>query len=535
MCGIFALYKGTLLPYMPCFHSTKHRGPDNSKLRMVAPNINFGFHRLSINGLDRVSDQPLQLYDKVLICNGEIYNYKQLAEKYDFSLKTHSDCEIIIHLYKKFGIEDTCKLLDGVFSFALYDFTTKQLYAARDPIGIRALYYGYSGDGSVSLCSEMKGLAPSAQVSQFPPGTYTEITSSTSTPISSLPLTFTPYYNYNWTPIIYEPSQLPIIYSNIRSLFIDAVKKRTMSDRRICSLLSGGLDSTLTTYVLAKHTSLNAVSINTYAIGLEESVDLKYAKIAGDVIGTNHHTIVVTEKQFLDAIEKTIVQIESYCVTSVRASTGNFLVSLAIADCADGDTVVFCGDLSDEIFGSYRGFMKAPTPQQFFEENVEMLKNVHYFDVLRSDKSISGAGLEARVPFADKAFVDYVMTLDPTLKMFNNEDRMEKYILRKAFDGELPDELLWRRKEAFSDGVSGMERSWFQIIQEHVDKLIPDDQFEERRAKYSYNPPTDKESLWYRELFEKHYPGRAKTIPFMWKHPFHDSTADPSARLLDCY
>lgn len=527
MCGIFALYRGKLIHYLSSFHSTKHRGPDNSKLRTVTPEINFGFHRLCINGLDRVSDQPIQHSNVMLVCNGEIYNYKQLAERYNFLLETQSDCEIIIHMYKKFGIEDTCKQLDGVFSFVLYDFITKQLYAARDPIGIRALYYGVTGD-SVALCSEMKGISASHQVFQFPPGTYSRIS-------DSLPLTFIPYYNYSWTPLIYEPSQLPVIYSNIRSLFIDAVQKRTMSDRKICSLLSGGLDSTLTTYVLAKHTNLNSSKINTYAIGLPESVDLKYANIAAEAIGTNHHTITVTEEQFLDAIEKTIIQIESYCVTSVRASTGNFLVSLAIAECADGDTVVFCGDLSDEIFGSYRGFMKAPTPTDFFNENVEMLKNVHYFDLLRSDKSISGAGLEARVPFADKEFIDYVMTLDPNLKMFNNEDRMEKYVLRKAFDGELPDELLWRRKEAFSDGVSGMERSWFQIIHEHVDKLIPDDQLEERCAKFTHNTPTDKESLWYRELFEKHYPNRAKTIPFMWKHPFHDPGADPSARLLDCY
>lgn len=530
MCGIFALYNGPLFSYLRYFHSTKHRGPDNSKLRTIAPDIHFGFHRLCINGIDRISDQPIQHSDVALVCNGEIYNYKQLAEEYNFTLKTHSDCEIIIHMYKKFGIEDTCKQLDGVFAFALYDFTTNQLYAARDPIGIRAFYYGVTGD-SVSLCSEMKGLAPSYKVAQFPPGTYTIINSLT----ESGSLIFTPYYNYSWTPVIYEPSQLPLIYSNIRSLFIDAVQKRTMSDRKICSLLSGGLDSTLTTYVLAKHTSLKKSLINTYAIGLPESVDLKYAKMAADVIGTNHHTITVTEEQFLAAIEKTIIQIESYCVTSVRASTGNFLVSLAIAECADGDTVVFCGDLSDEIFGSYRGFMKAPTAEEFLKENITMLKNVHYFDVLRSDKSISGAGLEARVPFADKEFIDYVMSLDPTLKMFNNEDRMEKYVLRKAFDGELPDELLWRRKEAFSDGVSGMERSWFQIIQEHVDKLIPDDQFEERKARFSHNPPTDKESLWYREIFEKHYPNREKTIPFMWKHPFNDPTADPSARLLDCY
>lgn len=526
MCGIFALYNGDISQYIRYFHLTKHRGPDNSKMKMITKDIHFGFHRLCINGIDRVSDQPIKISDVVLVCNGEIYNYKTLADKYDLTLKTHSDCEIIIHMYNKFGIEETCKQLDGVFSFALYDLEKDKLYVARDPIGVRALYYGVTED-SIAVCSEMKGLSPASKVEQFPPGTYSQINSSK--------LVFTPYYKYHWEPIPHDPSQLPLIYSNIRSFFINAVEKRTMSERKICSLLSGGLDSTLTTYVLAKHTKLKNSVINTYAIGLPESVDLKYAKIAAEAIGTNHHNITLTEKQFLEAIEKTIVQIESYCVTSVRASVGNLLVSLAISECADGDTVVFCGDLSDEIFGSYRGFMKAPTPSDFLSENIKMLKNVHYFDLLRSDKSISGAGLEARVPFADKRFVDYIMSLDPSLKMFNNDDRMEKYILRKAFDGELPDDLLWRRKEAFSDGVSGMERSWFQIIQEYVDKIIPDCEFEERKSKYTYNTPTDKESLWYRELFEKHYPNREKTIPFMWKHPFNDQNADPSARLLDCY
>lgn len=534
MCGIFALLNGKLEPYLVPFNSTKHRGPDNTKMEEISPNLHFGFHRLCINGLDRISDQPIHLDSLTLICNGEIYNYSKLAKQYGFSLKTNSDCEIILHMFQRFGIEETCKQLDGVFSFIIYDQETDTLYIVRDPIGIRSMYYGSRPEeNQIVFCSEMKGITPSDNIKQFPPGFFMIIKNATDSSHTVVPV-LSSYFEYKWIPTIKDDEKE--ICNNIRRLFIDAVNKRTMSDRPICSLLSGGLDSTLTTYVLAHHTNFNKKSylLNTYAIGLPDSVDLKFAEIASKAIGTNHHTITVTEEEFLAAIEKTIIQIESYCVTSVRASVGNFLVCLAIAKCPDADTVIFCGDLSDEIFGSYRGFMKAPSSDEFFKENVEMVKDVHYFDVLRSDKSISGAGLEARVPFADKEFVNYVMSLDPTLKQFDDE-HMEKYLLRKAFDGELPDSLLWRRKEAFSDGVSGMERSWFQIIQEHVDKLIPDEEFETRVAKYSWNIPTDKESLWYRELYEKHYPGTERTIPYMWKHPFHDKGADPSARLLDCY
>lgn len=529
MCGIFALLNGRvdeIALYLPYFYQTKHRGPDNTKVRSIDNGkLYYGFHRLCINGLDRKSDQPFENIEGcTLVCNGEIYNYKQLVEKYDLPYETHSDCEVIIHLYRRFGIEKTCQLLDGVFAFSLYDHENDQMYVARDPIGIRSLFWSHdSRTNTYGFCSEMKGLLPATTVQQFPPGTWCSM---------EYPNIFNKYYYYNWTPVPHSPSKLPTIYATIRTLLVKGVDKRRMSDRPICALLSGGLDSTLITYILS--CVLGEKHLNTYSTGFEHSVDLKYAQLAADTFGTNHHNCVVTEKQFLDMIEPTIKQIGSYCVTSVRASVGNFWVCKEIEKCPDGDTVVFCGDLSDELFGSYRGFAKAPNSEQFFEENVDMLKKVYFFDVLRSDASISGAGLEARVPFADKEFIDYVMKLDPKLKMFD-KDRMEKYVLRKAFEGELPDELLWRRKEAFSDGVSGHERSWFEIIREHVDTIYTDEECKSKCAKYKYNPPTDKESLWYREIFEKHYPGRATVIPHMWKHPFYDKGADPSARLLDCY
>jgi len=511
MCGIFALFNSSSIKqFLPYFAEMRHRGPDNTKTREITPKIWFGFHRLCINGLDRESDQPFFLESCSLVCNGEIYNFRELAEKYGFELQTHSDCEIIIHLYRKFGIEKCCTLLDGVFAFALYDNLTETMYVARDPIGIRSLYIGRYLDGSICFASEMKGMicdrVDDGIIGQFPPGTW----SSSESGFES----FNRYYYYKWYPIIGEKIGIETITKTIKKLLTTAVKKRTMSDRPVCSLLSGGLDSTLVSYLLSKE--YEPYTLHTYSIGLEGSPDLKFAEIAAREFKTIHHSVVVTEEEFLGAIEKTVRQIESWCITSVRASVGNYLVSLKIQETSD-NVVVFCGDLSDEIFGSYRGFMKSPDKDAFFEANVKMLEEVHKYDVLRSDKSISGASLEARVPFADKDLVNYVMSLDPALKMFGKE-RMEKWILRKAFEGDISDQLLWRSKEAFSDGVSHENRSWYKIIEEHVEKM-----------------GFGSEEEWYRSIFERFYPGKGESIGKHWKHPFHGENEDPSARSLACY
>lgn len=523
MCGIFGYLgkKFTKEELVDFLFKNKHRGPDNSKYISFDNNLFLGFNRLQINGIDDKSNQPFKINGYYLICNGEIYNFKELKEKYGFEeeYKTNSDCEIIIHMYKKFGITRTLNELDGVFAFMLYDKINNDIIVARDPIGIRSLYYSLSND-ELSVASEMKSLMNFEDVYQFPAGHYMI---NGNKPVS--------YYNLSISTLIEDEEE---ICYNIKNLFTDAVKKRLMSDRPVACLLSGGLDSTLTTAVAAKflHNTESNKKVNTYSIGMKGSIDLKYAKIAADYLGTNHTNIELTEDEFLRAIDKTIYQIESWDVTTVRASVGNYLVSLYIRDNSK-DVVIFCGDVSDEIFGSYRGFMNASDNKDFLEENIRMITDIRYFDVLRSDKSISGAGLEARVPFADKKFVNYVMSIHPKHKMFSDE-KMEKYILRKAFDGYLPDELLWRRKEAFSDGVSSYQRSWFDIIKEYVDKLYSDEEYEELKEKYSYNKPYDKESLFYREIFEKYYPNRAETVPYYWKHPF-STEIDPSARLLKCY
>jgi asparagine synthase (glutamine-hydrolysing) len=536
MCGIFS-YIGdrhsfdTLVKHAD---KIKHRGPDSTQYKVLSFANRFGdekifmaFYRLAINGLDGASNQPLKDSDEkiYLICNGEIFNFKELIKEYGFEdeYKTESDCEIIIHLYKRFGIEKTCKLLDGEFSFFLVDNENKTFYIARDQLGVRPLFWHTEFfKGSVCdmyISSEMKSFIGliNGTPTQFPPGSFW----------SSEDKKVVKYYNYvsEWNKDNEE-----IIIKNIRELFLKAVDKRLLSERKLACLLSGGLDSSTVAAIVAN--KFGPGQLNTYSIGMKGSVDLYYAKMMADYIKSNHVNIELTEEQFLDGIEKTIVQIESYDTTSVRASVGNYLVSLYIKDNSE-DTVIFCGDVSDEIFGSYRGFSGEHADNDFYLENVKMLDNIHYFDILRSDRTISGAGLEARVPFADGEFVKYVMSIHPQYKKFNKE-RMEKYLFRKAFEDILPAEILWRRKEAFSDGVSSESRSWFTIIKEFVDKIYSDDEYEEKIKKYTYNQPYDKESLYYREIFEKYYPNMEETIPYFWRHPF-STQKDPSARLLESY
>jgi len=517
MCGIFT-YIGNkqtddeLINYL---NKISHRGPDSTNYKRINKKIFLGFHRLAINGLDPESDQPLYNDGIFLICNGEIFNYKTLIEKFDLKekYKTHSDCEIIIHLYKNFGINETCKLLDGEFSFVLYDSNTDVVYIARDQLGVRSLYWSWNDDYSeLSVCSELKGVPIIKNIEQFPTASYW----------ASDTKNIVKYYDFVSKIEKNEPEEL--IIENIRKLFTEAVEKRLMSDRKLACLLSGGLDSTTVSAIVAS--KYEPYTLSTYSIGLKGSVDLYYAKIAAEYFKTNHTTIELSEDEFLNSIEKTIKQIESYDTTSVRASVGNYLVSLYIKENSD-DTVIFCGDVSDEIFASYRGFYYAENNLDFYSENVKMLNNIQYFDILRSDKSISGAGLEARVPFSDPKFIKYCMSIYPEHKRFSS-DRIEKYLFRKAFEHMLPNELAWRVKTAFSDGVSNSEKPWYKIIKDYMDTKYTDEEYLLLIEKYNHNKPYDKESLYYREIYESYYPNTSHTIPYFWKQPFLKDD-DPSA------
>ena len=527
MCGIF-LYKGQKQDWDSLENDINrigYRGPDNTHHEMIGNDVLFAFHRLAIMGTTEMGDQPMKHPNDVsltLICNGEIYNYKDLADKYGFNLVTGSDCEIILLLFKKFGIEKTVKELDGVFMFAIHEAKTGLLFAARDPMGVRPGFMGRDGD-EIMIASEVKPMMNHcSDIIPFFPGNWW---------CSDTPDRFNPYFHYNGTKI--QEHNEEEICDKIRSLLIDAVKKRLMTEREIGCLLSGGLDSSLICALVNKY--YEGPKLNSFSIGLPGSIDLEYAQTVADYLDTKHHQIEVSEGEFLDAIEKVIYNIESYDTTTVRASVGNYLVSKYISEITDCK-VIFNGDGADEVCCGYVYLKNAPTSKDLQKESEKLVEEIHYFDVLRSDRSISSNGLEARTPFLDKAFVKYYLAISPELKSFDGINRLEKCLLRQAFEDQeiLPDEVLWRRKCAFSDGVSAKKKSWHHIIQAYVDKKISDNEFQQKRKTISHCTPVLKESYYYRKVFDSYFGENEKLIPHFWMPKWTD-IIDPSARELQDY
>ncbi|MBT3590471.1 MAG: asparagine synthase B [Candidatus Marinimicrobia bacterium] len=527
MCGIVS-YAGTnysLDEIKTHVDKIQYRGPDNSHYESVSRNIYFIFHRLAIVGLTDDGNQPMKHPEDdsiTLICNGEIYNYQQLAEKYGFNLHSGSDCEVILFMYKKFGIEKTIQELDGVFMFVLYDELKNELLSGRDPMGVRPGFVGRK-DEDIFISSEAKPLTDLCDsIIPFEPGTWWS---------SKDPKTFNRYFTYS-TPInsIVDDND---ICASIRHHLTSAVNKRLMSDREIGCLLSGGLDSSLITGLVAKE--YNGRGLNTFSIGMEGSVDLVYAKEVADFLGTKHHQIELTQKDFLKAIETVIYNIESYDTTTVRASVGNYLVSKYISENSDCK-VIFNGDGADEVCCGYVYLKNAPSPGALQIESERLVKEIYLFDVLRSDRSISSNGLEARTPFLDKAFVKYYLSIHPELKQFDGEKRLEKYLLRKAFEGMgvIPDSVLWRRKCAFSDGVSSQKTSWHTIVQSFVDQQISDEEFSKEIKLIKHCTPVLKESYYYRKVYKSFFGKHDNLIPKFWMPQWTD-VIDPSARELSGY
>ena len=503
------------------------RGPDNNIYHSISESKHMGFARLSINDISSNGDQPLIKNDNYfLICNGEIYNHKELKEDNDFITQSNSDCEIIIHMYEKYGIEQTLKSLDGVFAFVLYDKILNKTYVARDPYGVRPLFIGITENKEITICSEIKPITNYCKkIMPFKIGSYLDLQED------NIDFNYKQYHNYTFK---FNNDDEATIKTNIRKLFIKAVNKRLMSDRPIGCLLSGGLDSSLVSALVARN--YEPYKLNTFSIGMKGSTDLYYANLAAKHIKSNHHNIELTNEDFLNAIEETIYMIESYDITTVRASVGNYLVGKYIKNTTDCK-VIYNGDGSEEIMGSYLWLSNIDNEEDFYVENHKLLTEISYFDVLRSDRSISDNGLEPRVPFLDKTFVDYVMSIPAKYKMFGN-GIIEKRILREAFESMdlLPNEVLFRKKEAFSDGVSSQEKSWFTIIQEHLETQISDEEFKKQQEKYSHNTPKTKEALYYRNIFEKYYAGHSNIIPHFWMpNPKWCNVTDPSARVLNNY
>jgi asparagine synthase (glutamine-hydrolysing) len=532
MCGIFAYLgkKLTITDLAYGFEKIKRRGPDNSLIKYINDNIIFGFHRLSINDLSNNGNQPLEMNGVSLICNGEIYNHVALKEEFGFTTNSGSDCEIILHLYRHFNgdISKFIHLLDGVFAFVLYDSSINQIVIARDPFGVRPLFIGIDVDGEIFLCSELKGICElcNGNMIQFPGGTYSIIKwNKEKYIVDEIVKWFNDQFKIDES--IQDESE---ILSSIRELFYSAVHKRLMSDRPICCLLSGGLDSSLVAAIVAKNFPKG--HLHTFSIGMEGSPDLYFAKIVANHIDSVHHEVILTEAEFLEAIPETINVIESYDTTTVRASVGNYLISKYISENTNFK-VVYNGDGSDE-FGSYLYFSKAPSEQEFHNEAVRLLNEIRFFDVLRSDRSISSNGLEPRVPFLDKKFASYYASIPPKFKM-HSYGGIEKYILRKAFECEnlLPPVVLWRSKMAFSDGVSQKTKSWHKIISEYTDSQITDKEFENNKHLIKYCPPQLKESYLYRLLFDRMFGSKnAIVIPHFWLPKWCGDIIDPSAREL---
>jgi asparagine synthase (glutamine-hydrolysing) len=518
----------------------------------------YGFHRLAINGLNTESNQPLIQDDVLLICNGEIYNYKELYSLIDIQPKTQSDCEVIIHLYKKYGMDHTLQLLDGVFSFVLLDQrlyeNEAKIYVARDPYGVRPLYIMYADDDTNENCigfaSELKMLSNFVNTStkpyrieQFIPGTYS---------MYVLPSVVSSYWKlkyknvkYHTTGFCYQTrksisNEINKIISNIQNYLITAVEKRcNTTERPIACLLSGGLDSSLIAALVSEYHKKNGLPpIETYSIGLSGSEDLRCAKIVAEYIGSNHKEILLTEKDFTDAIPDVIRDIESYDTTSVRASIGNYLLGKYISSNSQAK-VIFNGDGSDELCGGYLYMGLAPDVLEFDKECRRLLKDIHAFDVLRSDKCISSHGLEPRTPFLDRSWTQYYLSIPAHIR-FNTNKTCEKFLIRQSFDylyfsntsGKplLPAEILWRRKEAFSDGVSHQSRSLYQILQEHATEKMKNIE----KKIYTENQPTTDEQWYYRKIFEDFYPGHGKIVPYFWMPKYVDAK-DASARTLDIY
>ena len=524
MCSIMgfttqALTEEEIRPY---FDRTKSRGPDKTRIEKTGSGW-LCFHRLAIMDLSCTGMQPFHRDGDMCVCNGELYLFRPLRGEIakEVPLQSECDCEIILPLYRKYGL-DMFRKLDAEFAMILYDAQKDAYIAARDPLGIRPLFYGrMRKDGSMVFASEAKNLVGLVdRILPFPPGCYWADG------------TFTRYADLTTVrPEEYIRDDVDTICRKIRELLILGIDKRLDADAPLGFLLSGGLDSSLVCAVSAK---LLGRHVRTFAIGMDkEAIDLKYAREAAEYIGAEHTEIFMTRQQVLDSLEEVIAALGTWDITTIRASMGMYLCCKAIHEQTDV-RVLLTGEISDELFGyKYTDF--APSAEEFQREAKKRVDELYMYDVLRADRCISANSIEARVPFGDLAFVNYVMRIDPERKM--NRYGIGKYLLRHAFekDGLLPENILWRQKAAFSDAVG---HSMVDDLKAYAERLYTEEEFQRKRRQYAFRTPFTKESLLYREIFEKYYPGQAGMIKDYWM-PNRSwkgcDVDDPSARVLPHY
>ena len=496
------------------------RGPDQTGLLKIG-NGYLGFDRLAIMGLTEHGMQPFFLKGNACVCNGEIYGFRPLKEylvSIGYRFGSESDCEILLPLYDRLGVS-MFALLDAEFACVIYDAAEDTFIAARDPIGIRPLYYGYDAAGTLVFASEPKMLTGTCKsIKPFPPGHYYKNGK------------FVCYHDPSCVTE-YSDDDMDEIAKNIHDLLLKGIEKRLDADAPVGFLLSGGLDSSLVCGAAAK---LLGKPLETFSIGMDvDAIDLKYAREVADYIHSSHHEVIITRDDVIGALEPVIAALGTYDITTICASIGMYLVCRWIHENTD-IRVLLTGEISDEIFGyKYTDF--APDAEAFQKEAEKRVRELHMYDVLRADRCISVHSLEARVPFGDLAFVDYVMHIDPEKKL--NRYGIGKYLLRHAFEKDqlIPKSILMREKAAFSDAVG---HSLKDDLQEYAEARYTDEAYETLRQKYSHAMPFTKESLLYREIFEKYYPGQSEMIADFWM-PNRSwegcNVNDPSARVLSNY
>ncbi|MBI4147576.1 asparagine synthase B [Candidatus Woesearchaeota archaeon] len=555
MCGIIGIFgtkgqEARRSQALKMASTIRHRGPDWSGIYSDDYCL-LAHERLSIVDVEHGA-QPL--YDtargRVLIVNGEIYDHQRLRTtlKKEHQWQTNSDCEVLLYLYEEQGPEFLSKI-DGIFAFCLYDPATKEYFIARDHIGIVPLYLGWDQAGVMYAASEMKALEPYCEkMQEFPPGHYYVgyAGSKKEGKEELVKKEFVKWYKPEWADSI---PTTPVSLPQLRLELETAVKKQLMCDVPYGVLISGGLDSSLIAAIAAKFSRRRIESgdkeeawwprLHSFSIGLEGSPDLKFARQAAEHIGSVHHELKFTVQEGIDALRDVIYHIETYDVTSIRASTPMYLMARKIKSL--GIKMVLSGEGADEVFGGYLYFHMAPDAKEFHEETVRKLQKLSKYDCLRANKSMAAWGVEARVPFLDKDFLEYAMSFDPKDKMCG-QGKIEKGVLRKAFEGFLPDPVLWRQKEQFSDGVG---YSWIDSLKAHAEEKISDEMMAKAAERFPLQPPATKEAYFYRSIFEEFFPSKdaALTVEvgpsiacstptaYRWSKAFQ-GMADPSGRAV---
>jgi asparagine synthase (glutamine-hydrolysing) len=530
------------------FNSVSHRGPDRSSYNVLSDPVNatIGFHRLSIMDTSTKGDQPFRYEEKdrtiYVMCNGEIYKHGDICKKYDLEPVSGSDCEIIPLLYKKFGlkgIELMCKEFNSEHAFMILDVDMKTgdyiMILSTDRLGIRPLFVGKDTYGFY-FSSELKGIpcleTKDGIVERFKPRHYAIIEKKDG---KLGELQYFEYYSLKVDKPLYF--DLEESKKNISMILRDAVICRLVGQRKVGVFLSGGLDSSTLAAIAAEELKKSGLILHTFDVGMPNGSDAKYAKMVADYIGSKHTHVEFSEQDFFDVIPDVVKTTGTYDITTNRASCAEYLLARWVSQNTD-IKIILCGEMADEICGSYLYFHKAPSPEDAHNECVRLLEDIHMYDGLRADRCISAFGLEARFPYADIRYIENYLRVDPKLRV--PIDGLEKWLVRQSFKESklLPDEVLYRVKEAQSDAVSSRERSWHMVIKENLDSIYTDEYFEEAKKRYEHLPPLSKESLYYREIHTKEYgenESESKLTEYFWLAKWSGVQTDPSARELPIY